>query len=172
MSVNKVIIVGNVGNQPEIRRTTNNLTIANFSIATSERWKDSQGQEQERTEWHRISAFGKTAEFIERNVNKGDMVYCEGSLKTTKYTDKNGIDRYSTGINCRTFERVHFKEKPHSEQVPQGKPEYASKHPEDFKTQHANNMKTSHQPKMSNPQPTMIPQPVSNDAPWDDDIPF
>ena len=97
MSVNKVIIVGNVGNEPEIRQTTNNKMIANLSVATSESWKDQQGQQQERTEWHRVSVFGKSAEFIQQYVHKGDTIYCEGQLKTTKYTDKNGIDRYSTG---------------------------------------------------------------------------
>lgn len=171
MSVNKVIIVGNIGNEPEIKQTTSNKMIANLSVATSESWRDQQGQQQERTEWHRISVFGKSAEFIQQYVHKGDMIYCEGQLKTTKYTDKNGIDRYSTGITSRFFELIHSKEKPHHEQVPQGKPQYASKRPEDFKMQHADKMKISHQPKMSQAQPA-AQQPTSDDAPWDDDIPF
>ena len=101
--VNKVIIVGNVGNDPEISYTPAGVAVANFSVATSESWADkNSGQKQERTEWHRCTAFKRTAEVIGEFLKKGSQVYVEGQIKTDKYQDKkSGEDRYSTGIIVR-----------------------------------------------------------------------
>ena len=97
--VNKAIILGNVGNDPELKYTANGNAIANISIATSESWKDKQtGQKQEKTEWHKVSAFGRLAEIIGEYVKKGSKVYIEGKIQTRKWQDKNGEDRYTTEI--------------------------------------------------------------------------
>lgn len=96
--INKVILVGNLGNDPELRYSQGGNAIASISVATSERWKDKNGEAQERTEWHRVKAFGKLAEIIGEYCKKGQTVYIEGSLRTEKYTDKNGVEKYSTDI--------------------------------------------------------------------------
>lgn len=96
--VNKVILVGNLGNDPEVRHTTGGTTITTLSVATSESWKDKNGEQQERTEWHRCKAFGKLAEICGEYLKKGRQVYIEGSLRTEKYTDKNGVEKYATDI--------------------------------------------------------------------------
>lgn len=97
-SLNKVQLIGNIGRDPDIRTLTDGKTVANFSIATSDVWKDQQGQKQERTEWHKIVAFGKLAEIIQEYVKKGDKLFVEGKLQTKKWSDKNGQDRYTTEI--------------------------------------------------------------------------
>lgn len=97
--VNKVILVGNLGADPEVRYTQGGTAIANLSVATSEQWTDKQsGQKQERTEWHRVKLFGRLAEIAGEYLKKGRQVYIEGSLRTDKYTDKQGVERYSTDI--------------------------------------------------------------------------
>ena len=97
--INKVILVGNLGNDPDVKATQGGTTITTISVATSEQWKDKQtGQAQERTEWHRVKFFGRLAEIAGDYLRKGSQVYIEGSLRTDKYTDKNGVERYSTDI--------------------------------------------------------------------------
>ena len=97
--INKVILVGNLGADPETRYTTSGSAITSIRIATSESWKDKQtGEQQERTEWHRVKFFGRLAEIAGEYLKKGRQVYVEGSLRTDKYTDKDGIERYSTDI--------------------------------------------------------------------------
>ncbi len=97
--INKVIIVGNVGQDPEVRYTGGGTAVCSLSVATSEQWKDKQsGEKQERTEWHRVKLFGKLAEIAGEYVKKGRQVYIEGSLRTDKYTDKQGVEKYSTDI--------------------------------------------------------------------------
>lgn len=97
--VNKVIIVGNLGADPETRYSTGGGAICNLRIATSEKWKDKQtGQDVEKTEWHRVVLFGKLGEIAGEYLKKGRQVYIEGSLRTNKYTDKEGVERYSTDI--------------------------------------------------------------------------
>jgi single-strand DNA-binding protein len=96
--INKVILVGNLGNDPEVKYTQSGSAIATISIATSESWTDKQGQKQERTEWHRVKFFGKLAEIAGEYLKKGRQVYVEGSLRTDKYTGKDGVERYSTDI--------------------------------------------------------------------------
>jgi single-strand DNA-binding protein len=97
--VNKVILIGNVGKDPETLYSAGGTAIASVSVATSESWKDKQtGEKQERTEWHRVKFFGKLAEIVDEYVKKGSQVYIGGSLRTDKYTDKQGVERYSTDI--------------------------------------------------------------------------
>ena len=97
--INKVILVGNLGNDPDVKATQGGTTITTISVATSEQWKDKQtGQAQERTEWHRVKFFGRLAEIAGEYLRKGSQVYIEGSLRTDKYTDKNGTERYTTDI--------------------------------------------------------------------------
>lgn len=97
-SINKVILVCTLGKDPEVRQTQNGNAICNLSAATSRKYKDTQGGMQEETEWHRISLFGKMAELAGQYLSKGSSVYIEGRLRTRKYTDKEGIDRYVTEI--------------------------------------------------------------------------
>ena len=97
--INKVILVGNLGAKPEIKYASNGNAISNLSIATSESWTDkSTGQKQERTEWHRVSLFGKVAEIAGQYLDKGSKVYLEGKLQTRKWQDQNGQDRYTTEV--------------------------------------------------------------------------
>jgi len=97
-SLNKVILIGNLGKDPEIRYTQQGEPIANFSLATSERWTDKSGQKQERTEWHRVEVFGKTAQIVRDYCSKGKQVYLEGSIKYDEWTDKDGNKRNMTKI--------------------------------------------------------------------------
>ena len=97
--VNKVILVGNLGNDPEVRYSQAGAAITNISVATSESWKDKQtGQPQERTEWHRVVFFNRLAEIAGEYLRKGSKVYLEGSLRTRKWQDKEGQDKYTTEI--------------------------------------------------------------------------
>ena len=97
--VNKVILIGNLGADPETRYTGSGTAITSLRLATSESWTDkSSGEKQERTEWHRVKLFGRLAEIAGEYLKKGRQVYIEGSLRTDKYTDKEGVERYSTEI--------------------------------------------------------------------------
>ncbi|WXT99821.1 MAG: Single-stranded DNA-binding protein [Catillopecten margaritatus gill symbiont] len=97
--INKVILVGNLGQKPEIKYATNGNAITNLSIATSESWTDKNtGQKNEKTEWHRVSVFGKLAEIIGQYCDKGSKLYVEGKLQTRKWQDQSGADRYTTEV--------------------------------------------------------------------------
>ena len=97
--INKVILVGNLGQKPEVKFASNGNAIANISVATSESWTDKNtGQKQEKTEWHRVSLFGKLAEIAGQYLDKGSKVYVEGKLQTRKWQDKSGADRYTTEV--------------------------------------------------------------------------
>ncbi|PKM16492.1 MAG: single-stranded DNA-binding protein [Gammaproteobacteria bacterium HGW-Gammaproteobacteria-2] len=96
--INKVILVGNLGNDPDVKYSQGGAAITTISVATSESWTDKQGQKQERTEWHRVKFFGRLAEIAGEYLKKGRQVYIEGSLRTDKYTGKDGVERYSTDI--------------------------------------------------------------------------
>ena len=104
-SVNKVILVGNVGKDPEIRRTQDGKAIANFSIATSETWRDkNSGEKKERTEWHRIAVFNEAlCKVVEQYVKKGSKLYIEGQLQTRKWTDQSGVEKYTTEIVLQNY---------------------------------------------------------------------
>jgi single-strand DNA-binding protein len=97
-SVNKVILIGNLGADPELRFTPSGAAVANFNIATTERWKDKDGQPQERTEWHRIILWSRQAEIAKEYLRKGSSVYIEGRIQNRSYEDKDGIKRYVTEI--------------------------------------------------------------------------
>ena len=97
--INKVILVGNLGNDPDVRYMPNGEAVANVSVATTESWKDKQtGEKQERTEWHRVVMFRRLGEIAGEYLKKGSQVYIEGKLQTRKWQDKNGNDRYTTEI--------------------------------------------------------------------------
>ena len=97
--VNKVILVGNLGQKPEMRYTATQSAVANLSIATTESWKDKEsGEMRDKTEWHRVVYFGKLAEIVEKYLDKGSSVYIEGKLQTRKWQDKSGADRWTTEI--------------------------------------------------------------------------
>jgi single-strand DNA-binding protein len=97
--VNKVILVGNLGQDPDVRYTGSGAAIATISIATSESWTDKKtGQKQERTEWHRVKLFGRLAEVVHEYLRKGRQVYVEGRLRTDKFTDRDGVERFSTVV--------------------------------------------------------------------------
>jgi len=97
-SVNKVILLGNLGRDPETRYTTGGDAVTNLRIATTETWKDKSGEKQEKTEWHSVVLFGRQAEIAGEYLKKGRSVYIEGRLQTRKYTDKEGVEKYSTEI--------------------------------------------------------------------------
>ena len=97
-TVNKVILVGRLGRDPELKYAPSGRAVANFSVATNESWKDKEGNKQERTDWHRIVAWGKLAEIIGEYVKKGSLVYIEGRLQTRDYEDSNGVKKYITEV--------------------------------------------------------------------------
>ncbi|QHG92462.1 single-stranded DNA-binding protein [Coxiella endosymbiont of Amblyomma sculptum] len=96
--INKVILIGNLGQDPEVRYTPNGHAVANTALATNTAWRDKTGTLQERTEWHRVAFFGRLAEIVGEYLRKGSKVYIEGSLRTRKWQDKNNSDRYTTEI--------------------------------------------------------------------------
>jgi single-strand DNA-binding protein len=105
-TVNKVILVGRLGADPELKYTPSGRAIANFSMATNESWKDRDGNPQEKTEWHRVTAWGKLAEIIGEWLKKGSSVYIEGKLQTRSYDDSNGVKRYITEVVAGSLEML------------------------------------------------------------------
>jgi single-strand DNA-binding protein len=109
--INKVIIVGNLGQDPEVRYLQNGGAVANLSVATSESWKDKNtGEQKTETEWHRVVIYQKLAEIAGEYLRKGSKVYLEGKLKTRKWTDKDGIERYTTEIVCNELQMLDGKQ--------------------------------------------------------------
>ena len=106
MSVNKVIILGRLGQEPELKYTPGGAAVCNFSLATSENWTDKSGQRQERTEWHRVVVWGKLAELCNQYLSKGRQAYVEGRLQTRSWDDKDGNKRYTTEINATTVQFI------------------------------------------------------------------
>jgi single-strand DNA-binding protein len=102
-SVNKVILVGNLGADPELRHTQNGDAVVNVGLATNEKWKGKDGKQNERVEWHRLTVFGKTAEIVAEYLHKGSKVYVEGQLRTREWKDKEGVQRYSTEVVVTPF---------------------------------------------------------------------
>ena len=125
-SVNKVIILGNVGQDPEIRQ--GNFIVAALSIATTRKWRDKAGETQSETEWHRVSAFGCLAEIISQYVRKGDPIYIEGRLRTRKYEDKQGGERWVTEIIAEQLQLLRQKDS--DEKPAQAKPAAQRRAPE------------------------------------------
>lgn len=108
--INKVILVGNLGKDPELRYTPNGTAVATFPLATSSRWKDSAGESQQRTEWHRIVAWGRQAEVCNEYLKKGSQVYLEGRIQYRSFDDKEGNKRYVTEIIARLVQMLGRKE--------------------------------------------------------------
>ncbi len=106
-SVNKVILIGNLGRDPEVRFTTGGNPVANFTMATTDRWNDpATGEKKERTEWHRIVVWGKQAEIAGEYLRKGRQVYVEGSLQTREWTDRDGNKKYTTEVRAQRFQML------------------------------------------------------------------
>jgi single-strand DNA-binding protein len=106
-SVNKVILLGHLGQNPDLRYTTNGEAVVNLSLATSETWKDrATGEKREATEWHRIGVFGKPAEIAAQYLSKGSQIYVEGKIRSKKYTDKNGVERVAFEIISDSFTMI------------------------------------------------------------------
>ena len=110
MSVNKVILIGHVGKNPEQRVFGSGESVTSFSLATSEKYKDKSGEWKDQTEWHNISCFGKLSDIANKYVTKGTQVYVEGKIKTNKYTDKSGVEKYSTNIVVSSLQLLGSKE--------------------------------------------------------------
>ena len=154
--VNKVILVGNLGKDPEVRYTPNGKAVANLTLATSESWKDQSGQIQEKTEWHRVSIFGKLAEIAGEYLRKGSQVYIEGKLQTRKWQNKEGQDQYTTEIVLDPFNGVM--------QMLGSKNDSSSNH---AALQNSSNMNANGIPKTPKQMQSKDP-----DFDFDDDIPF
>ena len=99
-SVNKVILIGNLGRDPEVKYTQNGTAVANLNVATNEVWTDKSGQKQERTEWHRVVVWGKQAQVLGEHLSKGKQIYVEGSLQTRSWDDREGNKRYTTEVRA------------------------------------------------------------------------
>lgn len=151
-SVNKVILIGNLGRDPEVRASNNGGKIANVTVATSENWNNKQtGQREERTEWHRLVMFNTTAEIAEKYLKKGSKIYAEGKLQTRKWTDKDNQERYTTEVLVDNFTMLDRKEGGGDgggyDQTPRDSGSAAGK-------------------------TFAAPKKISEDAPFDDEIPF
>ena len=181
--VNKVILVGNLGEDPEVRYMPSGGAAANFSIATSESWRDkATGEKKEKTEWHKISIFGKLAEIAGEYLRKGSQVYIEGQLKTRKWQDQSGQDRYSTEVVLQGFNGVMQmlggKQGGQQQQAPM-QPQYNQAPQQQAPMQPQYNQAPQQQAPMQ-PQYNQAPQqqapmqPQYNEPPmdFDDDIPF
>ncbi|MAZ66275.1 MAG: single-stranded DNA-binding protein [Kangiellaceae bacterium] len=163
--VNKVILIGNLGSDPEVRYMPNGGAVANLSVATSETWKDKQtGEMKEMTEWHRVSFFGRLAEIAGEYLRKGSKVYIEGSIRTRKWQDQNGQDRYTTEIRGAEMQMLDSRG---------GSADMGPSQP-----QQGNYGQPQQPPQYQQPQqrPPMQQNPPQNQQPviddFDDDIPF
>jgi len=116
--LNKTMLIGNLGAEVETRETKSKVAVANFRIATTERWKDAQGNQQEATEWHRVVAFGRLAEICDEYLVKGSRVYIEGRLQTRKWEDGDGITRFTTEIIARELKMLGGGDKAESVPAP------------------------------------------------------
>ncbi len=178
--INKAIIVGNLGNDPETRFLPNGTAVCTISVATSESWTDKNtGQPQERTEWHRIEAFGKLAEIMGQYLRKGSQVYIEGSIRTDKWQDQSGQDRYSTKIRADQMQMLggrsdgqsggaaNFNQAPAPQAQPMQQP---------ASNPNASQNMGQHAPAQPTPQPNQanaFQKPVmDNNDDFSDDIPF
>lgn len=163
--INKVILIGSLGQDPEVRYTQSGQAIANISIATSERWKDKEtGEQKEKTEWHRVSIFGKAAEIAGEYLRKGSQVYIEGQLQTRKWQDQQGQDRYTTEVVVQGYNGIMQMlgggngQQQQQQQQGWGQPQQpAQKAP---------------QPQQRAPQQNQSPQYNEPPMDFDDDIPF
>jgi len=165
--VNKVILVGNLGNDPEIRYMPNGGAVANITIATSESWRDKvTGEQREKTEWHRVSLFGKLAEVAGEYLRKGSQVYIEGQLQTRKWKDQQGQDRYTTEVVVQGFNGVM--------QMLGGRAQGQGGQQQAPAQQQQGGWGQPQQPAQQQQQRTQNQQPQYDEPPmdFDDDIPF
>ena len=162
-SVNKVIIVGNLGRDPEIRYMPSGDAIANIAVATSYKSKDrNTGEQKETTEWHRISFFGRLAEIAGQYLKKGSSVYVEGRLQTRKYTDKDGVEKYATDIVAEQMQMLGGRQGMGGDSMDDGGGNsYENSRPAPAPRQQA-----------PAPAPRPAPKPAPNFSDMDDDIPF
>jgi single-strand DNA-binding protein len=160
--INKVIIVGNCGQDPETRYMPSGGAVTNLSLATSESWKDKNtGDQQERTEWHRVVFFNRLAEIVEQYVKKGSKVYVEGSLRTRKWQGQDGQDRYTTEIVASEMQMLDSRGGQGQGGYDQSQPDYAQSEPQQA------------QQKQAAPQPAAAPAAApAQGMGFDDDIPF
>jgi len=119
-SLNRVMLIGNLGQDPDLKYTPTGKAVANFTIATTARWKDKDGQNQERTEWHRIVLWGRQAEIAKDYLRKGRQIFLEGRLQTRNYDDKDGNKRWITEIVCDHFLMLGKREETGAEEIPSG----------------------------------------------------
>ncbi|KDM92815.1 single-stranded DNA-binding protein [Photobacterium galatheae] len=173
--VNKVILVGNLGNDPEIRYMPNGNAVANITIATSETWRDkATGEQREKTEWHRVALFGKLAEVAGEYLRKGSQVYIEGQLQTRKWQDQSGQDRYTTEVVVQGFNGVMqmLGGRQGGQGAPMGGQQQQGGWGQPQQPQQQQQQQQSYAPQQqSAPQQS---QPQYNEPPmdFDDDIPF
>ena len=163
--INKVILVGTVGKDPEVRYFQSGDAYCTLSVATSEQWKDKAGEKQEKTEWHRVKFTRKLAEIVGEYVKKGQQIYVEGRLETQKYTDKQGIERYSTDVVANEMQMLGGK--PGGGGGGSGGDRNASRDDSGWSNSGGDNFST---PKAS-AKPAPAASPAGND-PFDDDVPF
>jgi single-strand DNA-binding protein len=164
-SVNKVIIVGNLGRDPEIRYMPSGDAIANIAVATSYKSKDrNTGEQKEQTEWHRISFFGRLAEIVGQYLKKGSSVYVEGRLQTRKYTDKDGVEKYATDIIAENMQMLGGRQGMGGDAGMDDGGSYESSAPS----------RPQQAPRQAPPAPAArpAPKPAPNFSDMDDDIPF
>lgn len=128
-SVNKAIIIGNLGKDPEVRYSASGVAVCNVSVATTRAWKTKEGEKQEETEWHRVVFYDKLAEIAGEYLKKGRPVYVEGRLKTRKWQDKDGVDKYTTEIVCDHMQMLGARDDaPAEKKVEKAQPKHAQKH--------------------------------------------
>lgn len=176
--VNKVILIGNLGADPEVRYTQNSTAIANLSIATSETWKDKQtGEPREQTEWHRCVAYRRLAEIAGEYLKKGSKVYIEGRLQTRKWTGQDNVERYTTEVVMNEMQMLDSRGG--SQGGPQGGPpqgqNYGGGQQGGYGGQQQQQQRPAQQPSPQSQQPQQKPaepEPFSPDTDFDDDIPF
>lgn len=146
--VNKVLLIGNLGKDPEVRKLDNGSSVGRFSVATNESYKDKSGEWQNLTEWHNVVVWRQLAERAERTLKKGSMVYVEGKLTTRKWQDKEGNDRYSTEVVANTFRSLEKRESTEASSFPplpgskDEKPTTTSNYSTNTTTETANNTQT------------------------------
>nr|DAE85903.1 MAG TPA: Single strand binding protein [Caudoviricetes sp.] len=162
IGINKCIILGRVGNDPEVKYSASGSAITNLSVATSEQWNDkATGEKKEQTEWHRVVIFGKLAEVAGEYLRKGSQVYIEGKLRTRKWTDQSGVEKYTTEIVLQPMNGVM--------QMIGGKSSDNGNQQSQQRQQSGSNQQTG----WGKPQqPSNTSKPPENEPPMDDDIPF
>ena len=164
-SVNKVIIVGNLGRDPEVRYMPSGDAIANIAVATSYKSKDKNtGEQKEVTEWHRISFFGRLAEIVAQYLKKGSSVYVEGRLQTRKYTDKDGVEKYATDIVAETMQMLGGRQGMGGDSMDDAGASYENSRPAQAPA--------PRQQQAPSAPPRPAPKPAPNFSDMDDDIPF